>query len=195
MGLLYGWACFWYRQTVNRPASTRWAQIASQECHQASSMIELSARRASAMPGKRRSKVRANILDATAPLMLCSNVPDWPAKCAVSGFVFWAIFWAAFFMPAAARAQNLPPAPWAQFRNRRIFVFGVVLLAPSCWFICRAALASHPGDQFSSHFGGRVSGPLGGPKKLTQAHSGPITLKLTLRPESGLQTWPRKSCF
>ena len=70
------------------------------------------------------SKVRANILGATAPLMLGSKVPDWHAKCAVFGFVFGAVFWAAFLMPAAGRAQNLRPRRGRSFGTAELSVLG-----------------------------------------------------------------------
>ena len=93
--------------------------------------------------------------------MLCGNVLDWPAKCAVSGFVFGAVFWAAFFMPAAARAQNLPSAPWALFgpQNFRFWgrAFGSKFL-----FICLLCLPT-PATSFRpilvAGFPARSAGP------------------------------------
>ena len=93
------------------------------------------------------SKVRANILDAAAPLMLCGNVPDWPAKCVVSGFVFGAVFWAAFFMPAAAKAENLP-------RRGRSFGTAEFSFLGSCFwlqvFVYLRARKTDPGT-FKAH--------------------------------------------
>ena len=73
-------------------------------------------------------------------------------------------------MPAAARAQNFAArAVGAVSELHQNFRYWGRAFGSTYLFIWRAALSSRPGDQFSSHFGGRVSGPLGGPKKLIQA--------------------------
>ena len=161
-GLPYWWACFWCRQTVNRPASTGGAQIVSQECHQANSMIELSARRASAMPGN----VTARSVQTS---WMLQHHEFLAAMCPIG--MQNSRFPASFLGLFSGQLSSCQQQPGHRICGRAVgavlepqhFRFWGRAFGSKCLFVCRAALSSHPDASFRPilviGFPARLAGP------------------------------------